>query len=145
VTHSPCADCSKLVAQSGIKNVVFAKYYKKAAHTYETLGRLPDMNIIRYEYMESGYGNIAKMTIDLKNLTVELSESTRDPQTEWNSTELPTPKGQRDVDFPIDDYFMALAVLAQSRSPFVEKEVYVLGKLLTLVERFVSRKELGPV
>ncbi|CAI8054388.1 Deoxycytidylate deaminase [Geodia barretti] len=68
VTLSPCHDCSKLVAQSGIKNVVFAKYYKNGRDTYETLGRLPDMNITRYEYMESGYGNIAKMTIDLKDL-----------------------------------------------------------------------------
>ena len=34
------------------------------------------------------------------------------------------PKGRRDVDFPKDDYFMALALLATSRSPFEEK-VYI--------------------
>ena len=45
VTHSPCEDCSKLIAQSGIKNVVFAKYYHKGKDLYEQLGHLPDMNI----------------------------------------------------------------------------------------------------
>ena len=33
------------------------------------------------------------------------------------------PKGRRDVDLPQDDYFMALAVLAKSRSPFLEEKV----------------------
>ena len=46
VTLSPCHDCSKLVAQSGIKNVVFAQYFHKGKTMYETLGRLPDMNIM---------------------------------------------------------------------------------------------------
>ena len=45
VTLSPCHDCSKLVAQSGIKNVVFAQYFHNGRAMYETLGRLPDMNI----------------------------------------------------------------------------------------------------
>ena len=45
VTHSPCENCSKLVAQSGIKKIVFAKYYDNGKSTYEILGRLPDMNI----------------------------------------------------------------------------------------------------
>ena len=45
VTHSPCADCSKLIAQSGIKNVVFAKYYDNAKGLYINLGRLSDVNI----------------------------------------------------------------------------------------------------
>ena len=31
-----------------------------------------------------------------------------------------TVKGRRDVDFPLDDYFMALAVLATVRSPYPE-------------------------
>ena len=34
------------------------------------------------------------------------------------------PKGRRDVDFPFDDYFMALAVLAKVRSPY-PKPVYI--------------------
>ena len=34
------------------------------------------------------------------------------------------PKGRQDVDFPHDDYFMALAVLAKSRSPY-SKLVYM--------------------
>ena len=46
VTLSPCHDCSKLVAQSGIKNMVFAQYYHNGKTMYETLGRLPDMNIM---------------------------------------------------------------------------------------------------
>ena len=29
-------------------------------------------------------------------------------------------KGRKDVDFPLDDYFMALAVLATVRSPYPE-------------------------
>ena len=45
VTYSPCGDCSKLIAQSGIKNVVFAKYYDNAKDQYKILGRLPDVNI----------------------------------------------------------------------------------------------------
>ena len=37
-TLSPCDDCSKLVAQSGIKNLVFAKYYKgEGEPMHETL------------------------------------------------------------------------------------------------------------
>ena len=46
VTLSPCHDCSKLVAQSGIKNVVFAQYFHNGRDMFETLGRLPDMNIM---------------------------------------------------------------------------------------------------
>ena len=46
VTHSPCADCSKLIAQSGIKNVVFAKYYKNGKAAYNLLQRLPDVKIM---------------------------------------------------------------------------------------------------
>ena len=48
------------------------------------------------------------------------------PQTEWEFED-PTKglKGRRDVDFPKDDYFMALAVLATSRSPF-EKKVHTV-------------------
>ncbi|CAI8055182.1 Deoxycytidylate deaminase [Geodia barretti] len=148
VTLSPCHDCSKLVAQSGIKNVVFAQYFHNGRDMFETLGRLPDMNITRYEYMESGYGNIAKMTIDLKDLSIKLDESSTIPQTKWKPEEdgnrcpmclsggyqkpdkdvcplcnksvpeIPeqNTKGRRDVDFPLDDYFMSLAVLATCRS-----------------------------
>ena len=46
VTHSPCEECSKLIVQSGIKNVVFAKYYKKKDATYKLLRQLPDMKIM---------------------------------------------------------------------------------------------------
>ena len=46
VTHSPCGDCSKLIAQSGIKNVVHAKYYKEGKDLHQQLGQLPDMNIM---------------------------------------------------------------------------------------------------
>jgi dCMP deaminase len=148
VTLSPCHDCSKLVAQSGIKNVVFAQYYHNGRDMFETLGRLPDMNITRYEYMESGYDNIAKMKIDLKDLSIKLGESSTIPQTKWKPKEdgkrcpmcltggyqkpdkdkcplcnksvpeIPEQdtKGRRDVDFPLDDYFMSLAVLATCRS-----------------------------
>ena len=35
------------------------------------------------------------------------------------------PKGRRDVDLPFDDYFMALAVLAKSRSVYPKKQVSV--------------------
>jgi dCMP deaminase len=45
VTLSPCPECSKLVAQSGIKNVIYAKYYKGGQHMADILERLPDMNI----------------------------------------------------------------------------------------------------
>ena len=45
VTHSPCEECSKLVVQSGIKNIMFAKPYKESKSAYEILGCLPDMNI----------------------------------------------------------------------------------------------------
>lgn len=44
VTYSPCPGCSKLIAQAGIRNVVFAKYYKDGTAAYEVLGRLPGMN-----------------------------------------------------------------------------------------------------
>ena len=37
-----------------------------------------------------------------------------------NSVYIGTPKGRRDVDFPFDDYFMALAVLAKTRSPYAK-------------------------
>ena len=45
VTHSPCSACSKLVAQAGIKNVIFTKKYHEAKDVYNQLGSLPDMNI----------------------------------------------------------------------------------------------------
>lgn len=45
-TLSPCEDCSKLVAQSGIKNVVFGRFYKKDDSMGHILGRKPeDVNI----------------------------------------------------------------------------------------------------
>jgi dCMP deaminase len=111
VTHSPCEDCSKLIAQSGIKNVVFAKYYKEGKHMYKCLGHTPDMNITHYEYKDSGYGNGAKIRIDLERLKVTTTESTEPPD-----------RGRREVNLPLDDYFMALAVLATTRSPYATSE-----------------------
>ena len=32
------------------------------------------------------------------------------------------PKGRRDVDFPLDDYFMSLAVLAKCRSVISQED-----------------------
>jgi deoxycytidylate deaminase len=219
VTHSPCEDCSKLIAQSGIKNVVFAKYYKEGKHMYKCLGHTPDMNITHYEYKDSGYGNGAKIRIDLERLKVTTTESTESPApttapiltsveesttspgitVEWEalrcdcnglitgysvqcvakngtdkqeqyvesgttkatferlipftnysfqvaamnssgigvysvakslnaerdcypSTGHHTVKGRREVNLPLDDYFMALAVLATTRSPYATSE-----------------------
>ena len=51
-----------------------------------------------------------------------------------------TPKGQRNVNFPLDDYFMALAVLATVRSPFPKEVCIVLHfhmPLLTIVYAYV--------
>lgn len=45
VTHSPCDHCSKVVAQSGIKNVVFASEYHNVKDAYNHLERLPGMSI----------------------------------------------------------------------------------------------------
>ena len=44
-TLSPCDDCSKTVAAVGIKNLVFAKYYREGSHMYDILGRIPNMKI----------------------------------------------------------------------------------------------------
>ena len=93
VTLSPCDDCSKLVAQSGIKNVIYAKYYKGGQHMADILERLPDMNITwellrkndlyyvsliqhrRYSYKLKGSQNNAVIVIDLDKLTVSLGPS----------------------------------------------------------------------
>ena len=45
VTHSPCDHCSKVVAQSGIKSVVFASEYHNVKDAYNHLERLPGMSI----------------------------------------------------------------------------------------------------
>ena len=42
-------------------------------------------------------------------------------------------KGRRDVDFPLDDYFMSLAVLATCRSVVPENKVRVLTSLAFLI------------
>ena len=44
-TLSPCDDCSKTVAAAGIKNLVFAKYYREGSHMYDILGQIPNMKI----------------------------------------------------------------------------------------------------
>ena len=44
-TLSPCDDCSLTVAGAGIRNLVFAKYYRNGCHMYDILGRIPDMDI----------------------------------------------------------------------------------------------------
>ncbi|CAI8009575.1 hypothetical protein GBAR_LOCUS6408 [Geodia barretti] len=69
--------------------------------------------------MESGYDNFAKMTINLKDLSIKLGKSSKTPRNDC----APAPeKGRRDVDFPLDDYFMSLAVLAKCRSVISEEE-----------------------
>ena len=45
VTYSPCHGCCKVIAQAGIKRVEFAKYYDNCTAGYESLQRLPGMNI----------------------------------------------------------------------------------------------------
>ena len=45
VTYSPCPGCCKVIAQAGIKRVEFAKYYDNCTAGYESLQRLPGMNI----------------------------------------------------------------------------------------------------
>ena len=45
VTYSPCGGCCKLIAQAGIKNVVFAKYYDDGKDAYKLLEQLPGMNL----------------------------------------------------------------------------------------------------
>ena len=46
VNYSPCVECSKLVIQSGIKKVVYARHYRKKKHeTYDHLVELRDMKI----------------------------------------------------------------------------------------------------
>ena len=44
-THSPCEDCNKLIAQSGIKNVVFALLYHEGNDLYSHLGQCKDFSI----------------------------------------------------------------------------------------------------
>ncbi|CAI8054395.1 Deoxycytidylate deaminase [Geodia barretti] len=114
VTHTPCDDCSKLVAQSGIKYVVFARPFHNGSAMNETLKRLPHPEITQYD-MESECGNIA---IDLKDLSIKLSKSSKTPPNDCAPAQK---KGRRDVDFPLDDYFMSLAVLAKCRSVVSER------------------------
>jgi dCMP deaminase len=132
VTYSPCIDCSKLVAQSGIKNVVFAKYYNCGRGMKETLRRLTDTTLTQYKYMSSsGENNIAKMTINLTELTVQLEKSEAPPK--LGPPDIEKKGGPRQVALPLDDYFMAIAVLAKSRSPFLdnqEKSVCAVGACL---------------
>ena len=44
-TLSPCAQCSKLIAQSGIKNVVYAQKYKEGDDMRTYLGHLPALSV----------------------------------------------------------------------------------------------------
>ena len=44
-THSPCDHCSKLIAQSGIKNVVYATKYHGSESVEELLGRFKEVDI----------------------------------------------------------------------------------------------------
>ena len=46
VTDSPCGDCSKLIVQSGIKNVVYARPYKEGEAMNYHLRPLQDMNLM---------------------------------------------------------------------------------------------------
>ena len=48
VNQSPCPECAKLIAQSGIKHVVYGEKYKKETAFHPHLGYLPDIKI-KYE------------------------------------------------------------------------------------------------
>ena len=44
-THSPCEDCNKLIAQSGIKNVEYALLYHEGKALQDHLGQCKDVSI----------------------------------------------------------------------------------------------------
>ena len=51
------------------------------------------------------------------------------------------PKGRQDVNFPLDDYFMALAVLATTRSPFTKKVLNEMYCTLHILLSFMCMYE----
>jgi hypothetical protein len=74
-TLSPCDDCSLTVARAGIRNLVFAKYYRNGCHMYDILGRIPDMDIRFYKDITGESKKSYIITINLSRLIVKIDTS----------------------------------------------------------------------
>lgn len=56
ITHSPCPDCAKAIAQSGIKQVIFSNLYDKSGTTWQSV--LSNSGVMVYQFQQDKIGTL---------------------------------------------------------------------------------------